>query len=241
MYEKRIYRNKIDRGLKKAFRVIVKETDLHIQADTNLEKITRDLILKYRGHIEAYIKRNPVFAKTLEPLFIRDIAPLIVQDMAEAGIRAKVGPMAAVAGAVAQYVGGDLLAHTDEVIVENGGDIFIKTKKKLTIAIYAGNSPLSLKAGIVVDSCEKPVAVCTSSGTIGHSLSMGKADAVTVISDSCPLADAAATAIGNLVKKTSDIQAALESGQNIDGVKGVVIIMGDKLGAWGDIELGAVR
>ncbi len=241
MHEKRTYRNKIDRGLKEAFRVIVKQTDLHIQANENLEKAARNLILKYRGHIEAYIKRNPVFVKTLAPFFIRDIAPLIVQDMAAAGIKANVGPMAAVAGAVAQYVGNSLLAGTDEVIVENGGDIFIKTKKKLTIAIYAGKSPLSLKTGIVIGPLEKPVGVCTSSGTIGHSLSMGKADAVTVISDSCPLADAAATSIGNLVKKASDIPGALESGQNIEGVKGIVIIMGNKLGACGDIELAPVR
>ena len=82
-----------------------------------------------------------------------------------------------------------------------------------------------------------PRAVCTSSGTIGHSLSLGVADAVCVVSESCPLADAAATAIGNRVEGAGDIQGAIDWGRGISGVDGIVVVIGDKMGAWGGVEL----
>lgn len=145
--------------------------------------------------------------------------------------------MGAVAGAVAEYVGRDLLAYSEEVIIENGGDIFIRTTFPLTVAILAGGSPLSGKLGVRIDSPESPVGVCTSSGTVGHSLSLGRADAAVVISASAALADAAATAIGNRVSDKADIASATHLGENIDGVLGVAVILDDKMGAWGQVEL----
>jgi len=94
--------------------------------------------------------------------------------MASAGEKAGVGPMAAVAGAIAEHVGIDLLGHTHEVVVENGGDVFFKTNGPVTIGIFAGNSPVSLGMGLRVYPGKKPLSVCTSSGTVGHSLSFGK-------------------------------------------------------------------
>jgi ApbE superfamily uncharacterized protein (UPF0280 family) len=121
--------------------------------------------------------------------------------------------------------------------VENGGDIFLKTLCKRTIGIYAGKSPLTGKLGLEIDGRDTPLGVCTSSGTVGHSLSFGKADAVTVVSGSTPLADAAATAIGNRVSRPGDIGAAIEFGKGIGGLKGLVIVIGGDVGAWGDIKL----
>jgi hypothetical protein len=121
--------------------------------------------------------------------------------------------------------------------VENGGDIFIRADTPLTIAVFAGRSPLSMKVGLRIDAARSPVAVCTSSGTIGHSLSFGSADAVCVVSSSCALADASATAIGNTVRAASDIQKAVAFGQKIPGIDGMLIIKDDKLGAWGNLEL----
>ena len=103
---------------------------------------------------------------------------------------AGVGPMAAVAGALAEQVGQRLLKSTSEVIIENGGDIFIGARQILTVGVYAGGSPLSLKLGLRIDPAKGIRGICTSSGTVGHSLSFGKADAVCVLSDSCALADA---------------------------------------------------
>lgn len=147
------------------------------------------------------------------------------------------GPMAAVAGAIAEYVGKGLLLHTDEVVVENGGDIFLRTKTPATVAIFAGESPLSLRVGLRTEPENTPLGICTSSGTVGHSLSMGKADAVCAVSESCSLADAAATSVGNHVKSHADIGQAIHFGKSIPGIMGLVIIIGDKIGMWGKLEI----
>ena len=230
----------------------MKETDLSILAEKHLDRETTDIILKYRGYIESYISLYPEFATTLVPWInnVSDpniiapnivapniIAPNIINDMIKAGIKANVGPMAAVAGAIAEYVGKDLMVHSREVVVENGGDIFLMLNGTITIGIFAGESPLSMKMGVCIDTKNQPLAVCTSSGTIGHSLSMGKADAVCVISRSCSLADAAATSIGNQIKTKADINKSIDFGKKIDGIIGIVVIMDDKIGLWGDIEV----
>ncbi|UCD88074.1 MAG: UPF0280 family protein, partial [Desulfobacterales bacterium] len=104
-------------------------------------------------------------------------------------------------------------------------------------AIFAGKSPLSNKIGVRIDSPKSPVAVCTSSGTLGHSLSLGRADAAVVISDSAALADAAATGIGNKVSSPHNIEPAIAFGQKIEGVLGIVVIVDSKIGFWGNVEL----
>jgi ApbE superfamily uncharacterized protein (UPF0280 family) len=240
-YESRTYRNLItDSGLQ-TFTVVVQETDLCVHAKMNLKNIAKELVLQYRGYLEAYIRKNPNFARTMQPWQLNGPAPNIVDSMVKAGEKAGVGPMASVAGAIAESVGRDLLRHTDEVIVENGGDIFLKTNEPITIGIYAGNSSLSLKLGLRVDSSKAPFAVCTSSGTVGHSLSLGKADAVCVVSDSCPLADAAATSIGNLIQTKRDIRQAVETGKLIKGIKGLAIILDDDIGLWGELDLAPLK
>jgi ApbE superfamily uncharacterized protein (UPF0280 family) len=145
--------------------------------------------------------------------------------------------MAAVAGAIAEAVGKDLLAHTPEVIVENGGDIFMKILRPRLVGVFAGESPFTGKIALEINPEETPLGVCTSSGTVGHSLSLGAADAVIVLSRSTALADAAATAIGNRVGDADDIDVAIEQAQAIDGLAGVVVIKGDKMGMWGSVKL----
>ena len=220
-----------------SFRVVVKETDLFIRAGKDLKDVARESALRHRGYLENYIRQHAEFAATLTPWQVSGPSPGIVRDMAHAGQLAGVGPMAAVAGAVAEYVGKDLLTHTDQVMVENGGDLFIQSREPVTIGIFANKSPLSLRVGLRMDASEGPMAVCTSSGTVGHSLSMGKADAVCVVSASCSLADAAATSVGNHVQTMADIQSAMEIGKKIKGIEGIVIIVKDKIGMWGDLEI----
>ena len=208
-----------------------------MHAREDLTKITRELILRHRGVIEAYIQNYPEFLATIGPWQIKGPAPNLIMDMARAGRHAGVGPMAAVAGALAEHVGKDLLAHSPEVIVENGGDIFVKTDEPIVIGIFAGNSPLSMQIGLRIDSHQRPMAVCTSSGTIGHSLSLGRADAVCVVSGSCALADAAATAIGNMVRSKKDIQPAIAAVRNAENIDGIAIVIGEDMGLWGEIEM----
>lgn len=235
--QKRTYRNLVLKDNLVDFRVTVKETDLFVQALKPLEDITRELILENRGYIENYIKRYPEFARTMKPWRVAGPEAMIVNDMALAGEKAGVGPMAAVAGAIAEHVGIGLLEHSDEVVVENGGDVFLKLDHPVTIGIFAGGSPLNMRMGISVEPEKQPVSVCTSSGTVGHSLSLGKADAVCVVSNSCSLADAVATSIGNRVISKTDIQEAIDFGKNIDGIQGIVVIIGDDVGIWGDLKI----
>jgi len=237
MYPERTYRNLVSTEKLATFQVVVKETDLLVHADKKLEAETRELVLEQRGYVEAYIKAHPDFATALAPWRLNGPAPTIVADMVKAGENAAVGPMAAIAGAVAEHVGLGLLKSTDEIIVENGGDVFIKTATPLTVGIFAGQSPLSLRIGIRVSGGPTPMGVCTSSGTVGHSLSLGKADAVCVVAESCAIADAAATAIGNLVQSIADIEFAIAKGKCIDKIRGIIIIVGEKMGIWGDLEV----
>ncbi|GAI31340.1 unnamed protein product [marine sediment metagenome] len=148
-----------------------------------------------------------------------------------------IGPMASVAGAIAEFVGSQLLDSSPEIIVENGGDIYLKSFGERLIGIYAGKSPLTGKIGLEINGQDTPMGICTSSGTVGHSLSRGKADAVIVLSKSAALADAAATAIGNLIIQPDDIPSGIEFAQGIDGLKGVIIIQGDKMGLWGEVKI----
>jgi ApbE superfamily uncharacterized protein (UPF0280 family) len=146
--------------------------------------------------------------------------------------------MAAVAGAMAEYVGRDLLAAgIEEIMIENGGDIFLKRQKECLVAIFAGQSPLSQQVGIQIPVARMPLGICTSSGAVGHSLSLGKADSVTVLSPSTPLADAVATRLGNEVGAKGDINRALQVAQSIPNISGVVIILDNQLGAWGAVDL----
>jgi len=241
MYQERTYRNLIDTAQLQAYRVVVKETDLMVYSATKLINETKELVLEQRGYVEAFIKSYPDFAGALIPWQPDLPAPGIIANMVKAARNAGVGPMAAIAGAIAEQVGHGLLKLTDQVIVENGGDVFIKTNSSVTVGIYAGSSPLSLRIGIRLKSRSKPEAVCTSSGTIGHSLSLGKANAVCVVADSCSIADAAATSIGNLIDSPADIENAIEAGRRLKELSGIVIIVGEKIGVWGDLEVVALN
>lgn len=220
-----------------SFQVCEEQTDLFIQADSDLTRQAATFVHYYRNHLKSYIETHPEFMSSLTPLPKDELAPPIVKEMLKAGITAGVGPMAAVAGAVAEFVGRDLLKYTTEVIVENGGDIFIKSSKELNIAVFAGESPLSYQIALKIKSDDNPLGICTSSGTIGHSMSFGKADAVCVKAGSAALADAAATAVGNIVRNKNDIKRALETGKRIQGISGILIIMEKQLGVIGDMEL----
>jgi ApbE superfamily uncharacterized protein (UPF0280 family) len=220
-----------------SFEIEIKETNLYIRATKNLKTKALRLTHKYRDQLEGYIVRHPEFTSSFVPLPIQGDEPTIVKAMLKAGANAGVGPMASVAGAIAEFVGAELLQFSPEIIVENGGDIFMKIIRKKTVGIYAGESPLSGRIGLEIEPQETPLGVCTSSGTVGHSVSQGKADAVVVLSPSATLADAAATAIANRVHKENDIPQGLELTKNISGITGVVIIKGDKMGTWGKLKI----
>jgi ApbE superfamily uncharacterized protein (UPF0280 family) len=237
MYEKRTYRDLLKTDDLVKFEVIVKETDLLVRAERDLSEETREYVLTYRHQLETYITMNPGFQQSLVPLADDPYAPQIVKQMIQTSQRAGVGPMATVAGAMADMVSKDLLNLSKEVIVENGGDIYLASSRERTIGIYAGDSPLSLKIGIVISPDDTPLGVCTSSGTVGPSLSFGKANAVCILAKSSAFADAAATAVGNIVKEKKDISLGLGRAREIEGVLGTLIIVEEKMGVWGKIRM----
>jgi ApbE superfamily uncharacterized protein (UPF0280 family) len=145
--------------------------------------------------------------------------------------------MASVAGAMAEFVGLDIAPRSPQFILENGGDIFLKTDTERLSLIYAGPSPYSGKVAVRLKAAPDPYGICTSSATVGPSLSLGRADAVVIVASSSLLADGLATYVGNGVKKKSDIPRAIERGSRFPGVKGILVILGKELGAWGDIEI----
>jgi ApbE superfamily uncharacterized protein (UPF0280 family) len=237
-YQERFYRTSERSGLMSST-VRLMETDLHILADRMVEDRALQLVTALRSQLEQYIAKVPLFASSLVPLPEDTAAHLMVQEMLVAARLAGVGPMAAVAGAIAEYVGTSLLADgVGEVIVENGGDLFIARAQHCITAVYAGESPLSGKVGLQLQAEQMPCGVCCSSGSIGHSLSLGVSDAVVVLAKSTPLADAAATRIGNEVGPADDgVNRALRVAQEIKSIDGVLIIRGEQLGAWGAVEL----
>ena len=237
MFNNRTYRRHHKKKDLISFDITVKETNLNIQTHADLTDTAIKAVLRCRNYIETYIKLYPEFATSLLPLKESDTAPKIIKEMIKAGQLTGTGPMASVAGVVEEYTGKALLPFSREVVVENGGDVFIKSDSKTTFTVYAENTPFSMTCGILVEKHNTPYGICTSSGTLGHSKSFGKADAVTVLSKSCSIADAAATAIANKVQSKNDIQRAIDTGKAMSSVHGIVIIMGESIGLWGSLKL----
>ncbi len=238
----RVYRTEPSGLRLTSFTVTVKESDLWIAVNSadfheNLRLQAEKVTWNRRRLIESYLGANPGLASSLEPGLPVGNAPEIVRTMIRSGNKAGVGLMAAVAGAIAEEVGKDLLNYSGEVIVENGGDIFLKVDQTVNVGIYAGKSPLSGKLALRIKPNQTPLGICTSSGTVGPSFSKGRADAALALSASTPLADAAATALGNMIQTPDDFEAALEFARGIDGITGVLLICEDKMAAWGALEL----
>ncbi len=224
-------------------RLVLGETDLAIWLppqvwDRDLAKGLNDVLIDSRARLLQYIRDNPDFAATHRPWTDPGPKPGIVQQMTAAAALAGVGPMAAVAGAFAGLAGQFLLSSTDQVIVENGGDIFLAGKKDRVVSVYAGaGSPFTRHLGIRLAAGQLPCGVCTSSGTIGKSFSYGKADAALIVAPDPALADAAASAAGNLVKGPGDLAAACDFALAIPGVAAALIICGPQMAAGGALEL----
>lgn len=239
---KRVYRKEAAGLRLTSFAVKVKETDLWIAVSSeayskDLPARVEQLVFRQRGLLERYLADNPTYSSTLEPCLPAGNPPAIFQTMAAAANRAGVGPMAAVAGAFAEAVGLYLQEISPEVVVENGGDIYIRALAPVKVGLYAGNSPLSGKLALKIKPDQSPLGVCASSGTVGPSFSFGRAEAAVALSASAPLADAVATGIGNRIKAATDLEPALEYARSIEGISGALAVWGSRIAAWGEVEL----
>ena len=231
-----VYRSRVTSEGLLRYRVTVGESDLFIASPADLSKEARAAALQIRGVIEEAIKKDSSFQSSLRPLSDDPEDPGPILRMKHAARLCRVGPMAAVAGLVADHVGRRLLELTDRVIVENGGDIFMCSPEPVNVGIYAPGSVLSGKLGICADA-SGGIGICTSSGTYGHSLSFGSSQAAVAVSPDAALADAAATRLGNLLKDPSRIPKALEEILSVEGITGAAAIVDDRIGFLGDIEV----
>jgi ApbE superfamily uncharacterized protein (UPF0280 family) len=219
---------------RKRFRI--KETIATIISDEEFIPVGEQEIIRQRKYLEGYISRDPLFYHSLDPYEVSDEAPEIVRRMAEAAAKVGVGPMASVAGAIAEYaVRAMVEAGASHVIVDNGGDIAMCIRHPVIIGIYAGNAEIK-NIGLRFQPNGLIKGICTSSGTVGPSLSFGSADASTVIAKDVFLADAAATALGNSIKENSPklIEEALND-LAVDGIDGMIAIKEDIMGMWGEL------
>jgi len=199
-------------------------------------EVIRGEIRRQRIILETYISRHPDFATALEPLELLPGAPEVARRMQAASEATGVGPMAAVAGTMAQLaVEAARAAGAGEAIVENGGDIFLVSPEVVIVALYAGNNPISGKLAFRLPPEQMPLAICSSSGLMGHSLSFGECDLATVVARDAALADAAATLACNLVSGSEDVPRVLERVSALSGISGVLIIKADKVGMSGDL------
>jgi len=221
-------------------RIRIEETNILLKTDLVKHRLA-GFIIKERTLLKDFIRRNPDFLTVYEPIkFEIETAPLIVKLMARAGRIADVGPMAAVAGTISQLSMEFLVKKNAKyVIVDNGGDIALKTNKNVITGLYAGSSPLSGEIGFKIKHDKTPMGICTSSGTVGHSISFGRADSVTVFADEASIADALATSIANYAVGDLDrdtVQRSLEKAEKYRKfMRGALVVVGESAGTIGKI------
>ncbi|MEM1514831.1 MAG: UPF0280 family protein [Candidatus Bathyarchaeia archaeon] len=222
--------------------LIIGPSKIHIKTDK--KEAILETIKEIKNHImelQKYVKREPLFQYSLEPIDEDQDAPLIVRLITEASRAAGVGPMASVAGAIADLGLKKLMEMGAEVaIVENGGEVAAYTSgKEILVSISTSESNLSGKIGLLIMSEETPIGIATSAGKINQrAISFGMADSVTVIAENAAIADAAATSICNAVafKDTlKSIYRGIERAKNIRGVRGAIIFYEGHIGLIGKL------
>ena len=239
-YKERSYRSRFSNDERRWFCVKFLESDLWIGVDNgsysaSMEADTYAMLVELRRSMDAYLLMDPAYKAALTPYDAGLEAPEILKEMSGVSHRTGIGPMSAVAGAVAKHV-ADFMG-TKEVIVENGGDIYAKAASDMDISVFAGQSPLSEKVGLHIPAADFPLGICTSSGTVGPSLSLGRADAVMIVCKDVLLADSYATAMANRIKSVNDLQPVIDRIQNIPDILGAIVVKDDRLAVCGHYEL----
>lgn len=203
---------------------------------TDQFNIVTKTISKTYQNIEAHISAFPEFKSSLVPLKIQDNISPEIESMYKAGIITGIGPMSAVAGTVAMFSAQTALRNgASEVIIDNGGDIFLFSKNSIILGIFAGDNPISGKLSFKITADLMPLSVCSSSSKMGHSLSFGNCDLVTVFSKNASIADSTATAVCNKIHTPEDMKSVLNKALSFEEVLGIFAVCDDKIAAAGNI------
>jgi ApbE superfamily uncharacterized protein (UPF0280 family) len=244
IFEERTYRTQFNSKRFLSFELKHLETDLWIGVDPSsfnerMKEVALIKIGRLRKIFDQYIQKEPFFKKSLKPFQPSKIAPTEAFEMALASEKAGIGPMSAVAGLFAREVGEEIIQNfsVTELVIENGGDIYVLLKDELVLSVFAGESILSERIGLVIPAKNNKLGICTSAGTVGPSLSYGKADAVVVVCEDILLADALATALGNKVKSPNDVGKVIKQAEKYPEILSLLIICEDKIGIKGENEI----
>ena len=243
-YKERTYRSRFSDDERRWFCVKFLESDLWIGVDSgsyraSMEADTYAMLVELRRSMDAYLLMDPAYKAALTPYDAGLEAPEILKEMSRVSHKTGIGPMSAVAGAVAKHVAEFL--GTKEVIVENGGDIYAQACSDMDISVFAGQSPLSEKVGLHIPAADFPLGICTSSGTVGPSLSLGRADAVMIVCKDVMLADSYATAMANRIKSVNDLQPVIDRISDIPEILGAIAVKDDRMAITGQFELRLFR
>ncbi|MGV9173949.1 MAG: UPF0280 family protein [Promethearchaeia archaeon] len=221
-----------------------KESDVTIISDSKRAILrAKQAFFKHRKALEEFSSSHEEFVNSFSPVKV-DSDLRIVMLMVEAAELTDVGPMASVAGALADLmledmnienqIGQDIMYK----LVENGGEIAIDTEDAMKVGLYAGRNRLNSNLGFLIQEKDCPLGMGTSSATIGHAVSLGVADAVTVFAETAAIADSAATRVANAVKG-EDVEKSIKRGLDITDdlpkVFGSFISRGDKIGHTGNL------
>ncbi len=212
-----------------------RETITTILADREEDiAAAREAMLAARVDLESFIAIDPFFKITYDPVPVPAGAPLVVRRMAAAGIEAGVGPMAAVAASIA-WVGVEAMQKNGASfgLIDNGGDITVFSDREVRIGIHAGCSPSSDKFAFILSPQKEIYGICTSSATVGPSVSFGKSDAVVCFSRNPAKADAWATALCNWLTP----ETFAEDVSTSSSLDGVYAVAGEWVGKWGSLPL----
>jgi len=221
------------------------ESDVTIISESKIAiREAKKSLVDNRKILEKYLKKNNTFLTSFSPIKITTEFE-IINLMSTASVLCDVGPMAAVAGAFADIMLNRMKMKDDSdylpakiALVENGGEIAVDSERDMKIALFAGYNELNLNIGFLIEKKNCPLGIGTSSATVGHAISLGQADAVTIFAKDATLADAAATRIANLVKGADvekSIKNALDAAEDIDGIYGVLISRENKVGQVGKL------
>jgi len=221
--------------------VVVEETDLWIVAEKNLSAQISGFVHELRGPLKSYILAHPEFLTSLSPVGVSERAPSLVRAMAEAGQACGVGPMAAVAGAIAQAVAEKFAKASPNILVENGGDIYMFSARERVVGVLS-DPKTRAGIGLRLERGAFPLSLCASSGKFGHSLSLGQGDLVVAGAKDGSLADAAATALGNMLKTRSDLTRVVDKAKDLGrvGLTAVLAQCEGRIAVWGEVELVAL-
>lgn len=247
-YKERSYRSRFSDDGRHWFCVRFLESDLWIGVDSgsysaSMEQEAYAMLVELRRSMDTYLLIDPAYKSALAPYDAGIGAPGILKEMSVVSRKTGIGPMSAVAGAVAEHVADYMEERfgVKEIIVENGGDIYAAVREDMDVAVFAGQSPLSERVGLHIPASAFPLGICTSSGTVGPSLSLGRADAMMVVCRDVLLADSYATAMANRIRTVDDLQPVIDRIINIPDILGALAVKDDRMAICGRFELRLFR